>query len=453
LFRDLAHLFATQGLASRRTSLVDAPKRLPRRQSSKRPRPVQLFVARFLEYAELFAEEAAWSESRRCDASVMAEVIAAFSLAVWLYLLTARGGFWLCRERDDWHSEALARWPRVAAVVPARNEADTIASSIGSLLAQDYPGSWTVILVDDDSSDGTGDTARRAAASAKAPGLLRVRTSNGLPAGWTGKLWAVKQGIDDAMALPQQPDYLLLTDADIVHSPDSLRRLVTQATAKGLVLTSLMAKLRCESIAERTSIPAFIFFFQMLYPFAMVNRAESKVAAAAGGCMLVRADALRGAGGIEIIRDALIDDCALARSLKRRGPIWLGLTERVRSIRSYPALADIRRMVVRSAYAQLRYSPLLLLGTVVAMVVTYLVPPIMAVFADGAARTLGIVTWVLMAIAFQPTLCFYRLSPLWGVALPVIAALYLLFTLDSAYQYVRGRGGTWKGRVQANVSE
>jgi hopene-associated glycosyltransferase HpnB len=191
----------------------------------------------------------------------------------------------------------------------------------------------------------------------------------------------------------------------------------------------------------------------MLYPFAAVNRANSRIAAAAGGCMLVRADALREAGGIEIIRDSLIDDCALARVLKRRGPIWLALTERVRSIRPYPALADIRRMVVRSAYAQLRYSPLLLLGTAAGMVLTYLVPPIMAVFADGAARTLGVVTWLLMALAFQPALRFYRLSPLWGVALPAIAALYLLFTLDSAYQYVRGRGGTWKGRVQAKVSE
>jgi hopene-associated glycosyltransferase HpnB len=383
---------------------------------------------------------------------VIVEVIAALSLAVWLYLLTARGGFWLCRERDDWHSAPLAPWPRVAAVVPARNEADTIASSIGSLLAQDYPGSWTVILVDDDSNDGTGDLARRVA-SANAPGRLCVRTSRGVPAGWTGKLWALEQGIDAAMALPQPPDFLLLTDADIVHAPDSLRRLVTQATAKGLVLTSLMAKLRCESIAERTSIPAFVFFFQMLYPFAAVNRANSRIAAAAGGCMLVRAAVLREAGGIEIIRDALIDDCALASVLKRRGPIWLALTERVHSIRPYPAFADIRRMVVRSAYAQLRYSPLLLLGTAAGMVLTYLAPPIMAVFADGAARTLGVVTWLLMALAFQPALRFYRLSPLWGVALPAIAALYLLFTLDSAYQYVRGRGGTWKGRVQAKVSE
>jgi hopene-associated glycosyltransferase HpnB len=256
-----------------------------------------------------------------------------------------------------------------------------------------------------------------------------------------------------AMALPQPPDYLLLTDADIVHAPDSVTRLVAHAEAKSLVLTSLMVKLRCESFAERASIPAFIFFFQMLYPFSSVNRPQSKVAAAAGGCMLVRADVLRKAGGIEVIRGALIDDCALAKALKAHGPIWLGLTERVHSIRPYPAFADIRRMVVRSAYAQLRYSPLLLLGTVAGMVLTYFVPPLLAIFGSGAARILGLTTWLLMFIAYQPTLRFYRLSPLWGIALPAIALQYLLFTLDSAYQYVRGRGGSWKGRVQANVSE
>ncbi len=382
----------------------------------------------------------------------MAEVIALFALAVWIYLLTARGGFWRCAQRDDWEPARLERSPAVVAVVPARNEADSIAASIGSLLEQDYPGPWTVILVDDDSSDGTAGIAQRAA-MAHATERLCIVTSRGLPDGWTGKLWAVKQGIDAAMALPHPPEYLLLTDADIVHSPDSLRRLVAHALGNGLVLTSLMVKLRCQSVAERAAIPAFIFFFQMLYPFSGVNRPNSRIAAAAGGCMLVRADALRQAGGIDVIRGALIDDCALAKALKKRGPIWLGLTDRVRSIRPYPALADIRRMVVRSAYAQLHFSPLLLLGTVGAMVLTYLVPPLLAVFGSGVARVLGIATWTLMAFAFQPTLRLYRLSPLWGVALPAIASLYLLFTLDSAYQYARGRGGSWKGRVQANVSE
>jgi hopene-associated glycosyltransferase HpnB len=389
-------------------------------------------------------------------------VVGSIALAIWCYLLTARGAFWRCAERDDWEPKPLEPkplepkplepWPRVVAVVPARNEADGIGECVGALLKQDYPGPWTVILVDDDSNDDTAEIARRTAAG-DAGARLHIVTGHGPPVGWTGKLWAVKQGIDAAMALPQPPDFLLLTDADIVHAPDSVRRLVARAEERHLALTSLMVKLRCESFAERVSVPAFIFFFQMLYPFSSVNRPQSPVAAAAGGCMLVRADALREAGGIEVIRGALIDDCALAKVLKARGPIWLGLTERVHSIRPYPMFGDIRRMVVRSAYAQLRYSPLLLLGTAAGMVLTYLVPPLLAVFGDGAARILGLIAWLLMAIAFQPTLRFYRCSPLWGIALPAIALQYMIFTLDSAYLYVRGRGGSWKGRMQANVSE
>jgi hopene-associated glycosyltransferase HpnB len=376
--------------------------------------------------------------------------VASIALAVWLYLLLGRGAFWRCTERDDWGPAELSAWPRVTAVVPARNEADSIGDSIGSLLAQDYRGQWTVILVDDDSNDGTAEIARRVA---NADERLRVVRSRGLPAGWTGKLWAVKQGIDAAAALPQAPDYVLLTDADIVHAPDSVSRLVVHAERNRLVLTSLMVKLHCESFAERATIPAFIFFFQMLYPFSRVNRPGSTVAAAAGGCMLVRADVVRKAGGIESVRAALIDDCALAKALKAYGPIWLGLTERVRSIRRYPALSDIRRMVVRSAYAQLRYSPLMLLATVAGMLLTYVVPVLIVIFGSGAARMIAAATLVLMFVAFQPTLRFYRLSPLWGLALPAIALQYMLFTLDSALQYVQGQGGSWKGRAQANVSE
>jgi hopene-associated glycosyltransferase HpnB len=376
--------------------------------------------------------------------------VASIALAVWLYLLLGRGAFWRCTERDDWGPAELSAWPRVTAVVPARNEADSIGDSIGSLLAQDYRGQWTVILVDDDSNDGTAEIARRVA---NADERLHVVRSRGLPAGWTGKLWAVKQGIDAAAALPQAPDYVLLTDADIVHAPDSVSRLVVHAERNRLVLTSLMVKLHCESFAERATIPAFIFFFQMLYPFSRVNRPGSTVAAAAGGCMLVRADVVRKAGGIESVRAALIDDCALAKALKAYGPIWLGLTERVRSIRRYPALSDIRRMVVRSAYAQLRYSPLMLLATVAGMLLTYVVPVLIVIFGSGAARMIAAATLVLMFVAFQPTLRFYRLSPLWGLALPAIALQYMLFTLDSALQYVQGQGGSWKGRAQANVSE
>jgi hopene-associated glycosyltransferase HpnB len=383
---------------------------------------------------------------------MLSVAIAASALIIWVYLLAAHGRFWLGRERDLDAPAAPAAWPAIAAVVPARDEADCVAASIGSLLRQDYRGPFSVILVDDDSSDGTAEVARRVAAECGSADRLAVVEGRTLPSGWTGKLWAMKQGIDAAKELPAQPDYLLLTDADIAHAPDSVRWLASHAGAGGYVLTSLMAKLRCESFAEQVHVPAFIFFFQMLYPFAWVNRVDSATAAAAGGCMLVRADALRRAGGIEVIRGALIDDCALARELKKQGPIWLGLTERVESIRPYPGWPEIRRMISRSAYAQLRYSPLLLAGTVAGLALTYLAPPLLALFGSGLAQVLALMAWVLMAVAFQPTLRFYRMSPLWGVALPGIALLYLFYTLDSAHQYVRGRGGAWKGRAQANVS-
>jgi hopene-associated glycosyltransferase HpnB len=260
----------------------------------------------------------------------------------------------------------------------------------------------------------------------------------------------MKQGVE--RALIGEPAYLLFTDADIVYDRDTLTCLVSQAQANGLVLNSLMVALRCESFAERAFVPAFIFFFQMLYPFSWVNRVDRTTAAAAGGCMLVRRDALVAAGGIEAIRGALIDDCALARSLKPRGPIRLSLTRRARSIRGYAAVQDIRRMVARSAYAQLRYSPLLLAATVAAMALVYPAPVVLALFGHGPAQALGLFAWALMAIAFLPMLRFYRLSPLWGPFLPLIALAYMAFTIDSAYQYARKRGGLWKGRVQSNVN-
>jgi hopene-associated glycosyltransferase HpnB len=380
------------------------------------------------------------------------EVIAVTGLAVWLYLVFARGAFWLCPQRDVGEPTALPSWPRLAVVIPARNEAAGIGECVSSLLRQDYPGPCTVIVVDDDSSDGTAGIARRAAAAANAEQRLSVVTSRPLPAGWTGKLWAVRQGIEAAQAMPEPPVYLLLTDADIVYRPEVLGSLVARAARDRLVLTSLMVELRCESLAERSLIPAFIFFFQMLYPFSWVNCPERATAAAAGGCMLVSAEVLQHAGGIDAIRGALIDDCALAQILKARGPIWLGLTQRVRSIRPYPDIGEIRRMVVRSAYAQLQYSPLLVAGTIAGMMLTYLAPPLLAVFGSGTAQLLGLATWGLMAVAFQPTLRLYRVSPLWGLALPVIALCYMLFTLDSALQFARGTGGQWKGRIQATRS-
>jgi hopene-associated glycosyltransferase HpnB len=376
------------------------------------------------------------------------EVIAALAAAIWAYLVLARGGFWLCAERHP-HAVSTPPWPSVTIVIPARNEADGIDRTIASLLQQDYAGRFSIVLVDDDSDDGTADVARAAAVNAGNEALLQIIKGQPLPPGWTGKLWAVKQGVEAAQSAANPPDYLLLSDADIGYAPDVLAALVAHAHSNKLILTSLMVKLRCESFAERSLIPAFIFFFQMLYPFSWVNRPTASTAAAAGGCMLVRSDTLKAAGGIDTIRNALIDDCSLAKLLKARGPIWLGLTERVHSTRPYPHFADIRRMVSRSAYAQLRYSPLLLAGTVVGMALTYLAPPLLALFATGPARWLGLLAWGLMALSFMPTLRLYRRSALWGLALPAIALCYMLFTLDSALQFARGKGGLWKGRVQA----
>lgn len=381
---------------------------------------------------------------------MLLNLIACAALAVWIYFLTARGGFWMAAVRDD-GGPAPQQWPAVVAVIPARDEAEGVGETVASLLRQDYPGPFSVVLVDDQSSDGTADVARRAATDASAADRLTVLSGAALPQGWTGKLWAMKQGIDAASE--RGPTFLLLTDADIAYERDALTRLVAKAQANGLVLTSWMVKLRCESFAERALIPAFIFFFEMLYPFAWVNRRESDTAAAAGGCMLVRRDALAAAGGIESIRGALIDDCALAARMKTQGPIWLGLTERARSTRPYPGFQDIRRMVARSAYAQLRYSPILLAGTIAGMAIIYLAPVLMALFGHGFARTAGWVAWAGMATAFQPVLKFYRLSPVWGPFLPAIALVYMAFTLDSAYQNARGRGGLWKGRVQAKATE
>jgi len=374
-------------------------------------------------------------------------LLAAAALAVWIYLVAGRGGFWLAWERDE-TGPIPVTWPAVVAIIPARDEAESVGETISSLLAQDYRGAFSIVLVDDQSSDGTADAARQAAAASA--DKLTVVSGETLPGGWTGKVWAMQQGV--VRALQSEPEYLLFTDADIVYGADTLTRLVARAQAERLVLNSLMVRLGCASLAERAFIPAFVFFFQMLFPFAWVNNDERATAAAAGGCMLVRRDALAAVGGIEAIRDALIDDCALAQKLKPQGPIRLSLTERVHSIRSYPRLEDIRRMIVRSAYAQLRYSPLLLVATIVAMAGVYLAPVGLALFAHGVAQILGLLAWTVMTIAFVPILRFYRLSPLWGPLLPAIALGYMVFTLDSAYQYTQKRGGLWKGRVQSNVN-
>jgi hopene-associated glycosyltransferase HpnB len=379
--------------------------------------------------------------------------LALIPLLIWAYLIVGRGGFWLARERDDRNEpkppgEDFA-WPSVAAVVPARDEADVIATSIGSLLAQDYPGEFRVILVDDSSSDGTAGVASHIAKTAPHGSRLTILKGAPLAAGWTGKLWAMKQGIAAASEDGPAPKYLLLTDADIAHTPDNLRELVTRAEAGGLTLTSLMAKLSCVNIAERLLIPAFVYFFDMLFPFGQVNDPKSTIAAAAGGVMLAKASALEAAGGIAAIRAAIIDDCALGAVMKQQGPIWLGLTERAHSLRPYGSIGEIGRMISRSAYAQLNYSPWLLSGTLLGMLLTYLAAPLITLFAPGPWWLLGLAAWGLMTLSFAPMLRFYRRSPLWALALPVIGGLYTLFTVQSAIDVWRGRGGVWKGRAQA----
>jgi hopene-associated glycosyltransferase HpnB len=384
----------------------------------------------------------------------MVEIFSLFVLALWLYLLAGRGSFWLAGERDDRPDLAGPPvWPPITAVIPARDEAATIGRTVQSVLGQDYPGRLDVIVVDDGSQDATGTLAAEAADAIGARARLTVLPGRPLPPGWTGKVWAQKQGVDQALGQPEPATYLLLTDADIVYAPRALRSLVARAENGATALTSVMARLNCESFAERCLIPAFVFFFQMLYPFAWVNRRGNATAAAAGGCMLVHADALTASGGIEGIRNALIDDCALARQLKRVGPIWLGLSRRIESIRRYDGFDAIGRMVTRSAYAELKYSPLRLALTVLGMTVTFLAGPLLALFGSGASALLGVAAWAAMVVAFQPTLRLYGLNPLWGVALPAMAFVYTVWTVESALQYARGQGGAWKGRVQAAARE
>jgi hopene-associated glycosyltransferase HpnB len=362
-------------------------------------------------------------------------------LLIWLYLLIGHRFFWLLRERDTSPVSAPEHWPPVVAVVPARDEEDVIEENLRSLLAQDYPGELRVILVDDQSEDRTSEIAHAIGDS-----RLTVLKGEQRPAGWTGKLWAMRQGV----AAAGMPDFFWFTDADIALSSDNLRQLVARAETGKKSLVSLMARLHCRSTAEHFLIPAFVFFFDMLFPFCAVNDAKSKVAAAAGGCMLARRTALEAAGGLEAIRRNIIDDCALARVMKKQGPIWLGLTDRAVSLRPYPHLADIRKMVARSAFAQLDYSPLVLAGTLIGLFLVYIAPVLGALFAMYYVQLAAYLAWAIMAVVFYPMLRFYRLSPFWGLLLPLIGAFYAAFTLDSALQHWSGKGGMWKGRAQAS---
>lgn len=399
------------------------------------------------------------------------QVLTGLSFGIWIYLLLFRGQFWrvdqetessnaINRPLQSLHGECSQDWPAVCVVIPARNEAAVLPSSLGSLLTQSYGGPLRVILIDDQSDDGTAQVARRTAENLGRSDQLEIRAGTPLPEGWSGKLWAMDQGVRRAEELQTAPTYLLFTDADIAHAPGNLARLVARAEADQLSLVSLMVRLRCSSFWETWLIPAFVFFFQKLYPFRWVNQPRNATAAAAGGCILIRREALGRIGGLAAIHRALIDDCTLAQAVKQsdrevfgEGRLWLGLSDGTLSLRPYPDLASIWTMVARTAFSQLDHSAWMLLGTLVGMGLIYLLPPLGLIsgllLGNPPLIALGLAGWGLMAIAYGPMLRFYRLSPLRAFSLPVVALLYTLMTLDSALRHWRGRGGAWKGRTYA----
>ncbi len=373
---------------------------------------------------------------------------ALLSLAAWVYLLALRGRFWLSGPelRAASPVRPAGKTHRVAAIVPARDEAEHVAASIGSLLRQEFPA-LEVVLVDDGSTDATAAIARAAgrADDGAGEGGARLIVVEGAPRppGWAGKLWAVQQGI----AATDAP-WLLLTDADIVHDPRHLATLMAWAEAERRDMVSEMVALRCMSLAERALIPAFVYFFQLLYPFAWVNDPGRRLAAAAGGTVLISRAALERAGGIAAIRGALIDDVALAGAVKRTGGvIWIGHTRLAKSIRPYPAARDVWRMVARSAYVQLRCSPALLLGMLLGLTLVFLVPPLGALFGVWSGRHVAVLAWMLMALSYAPTLARYGRSPLWAPALPLVALFYMAATISAALDHHRGRGVVWKQRA------
>jgi hopene-associated glycosyltransferase HpnB len=376
-----------------------------------------------------------------------APLVAAIPLAIWLYLGFLRGNFWRL-EDDHLEPKSLRKWPHVVAIVPARNEAETIARAVTSLLGQDYPGEFSVIVVDDQSDDGTVALSRKAAEELGAAQRLSVQTVAELSPGWTGKLWALNEGISAASG--KAPDFFWFTDADIVHAPDTLRRLVSHAEMESLNLASLMVLLQAKTFPEKLLIPPFLYFFLMLYPPRWIADPQKRTAGAAGGCILLRRAALERIGGLASIRNEVIDDCALARVVKKTsGKIWMGVTRASISLREYKTFAEIHNLIARTAFTQLRYSSLLLAATLFGLFVTYWVPWILFFAGEDPAWLLGSTAASLMMVTFLFTVKFYNRSALWALTLPFAAAFYGYATCLSAVRYWLGRGAQWKGRVQA----
>jgi hopene-associated glycosyltransferase HpnB len=367
--------------------------------------------------------------------------LAFIAMLVWIYLYALHGRFWA--SGPELAPALPDATPAVDIVVPARDEAATIGPVIASLLAQDYAGRFRVVLVDDGSADGTAAVARDAAGGD--PRFVPIE-GKAKPAGWSGKLWALDQGVAVGDA-----EIVLLTDADIVHAPAHLATLVArlERPMRGarLDMVSEMVRLNCESLAERALIPAFVYFFQMLYPFGRVNDPLAATAAAAGGVVLIRREALGRIGGLAALHEALIDDVTLARHVKRGGAIYLGHSGLAQSIRPYPAFGDIRGMIARTAFTQLRYSWGLLALTIAGLALVWLVPPLAVLFGDGAARLFGLIAYAIAVLTYQPTLRRYHRGWYWGLALPLIALVYMEATVASAWRYWRGTGAAWKNRA------
>ena len=369
------------------------------------------------------------------------------SVLIWIYLLLGRGGFWRVKKHLPPFLPELQKPVRIAVIIPARNEADVIAQSVTSLLNQSSNNSIHIFLVDDGSADGTAGRARRAAAEAGKSPLLTVITGSPLPPGWTGKLWAVQQGVERAREFA--PDFFLLTDADIHHAPDNIATLISIAESRPCDLASFMVRLQCGTMAEKVLIPAFVFFFFKLYPQEWISDLRHRTAGAAGGSILIRPEALDSAGGIAAIRNEIIDDCALARAVKSKGGrLWLGMTETTVSLRPYRTFAEVGRMISRTAFNQLNHSILLLVAAALGLTVMYLLPPLLLLTHHVAPVALGATAWLLMVVAYLPMVKFYRLNPVWTLALPLTALFYMAATLHSAIKYWVGRGGEWKGRTQ-----
>lgn len=376
-------------------------------------------------------------------------VAALLSLLIWGYLMFWRGGFWRIYPAAPPEKNLGNTNPvRIAVIIPARDEADVVGRAVRSLLQQTSQDALHIFLVDDASTDGTAQAARNAAIAEGQAQNLTVVSGDPLPAGWSGKLWAMQQGIEHAD--DSAPDFYLFTDADIEHAPDSVSNLVSIAQAGPYDMVSFMVKLHCQSVAEKLLIPAFVYFFFKLYPPAWIANPRRSEAGAAGGCILIRPAALAKAGGIEAIRHEVIDDCSLAARVKRNGGrLWLGASATTRSIRPYGGFSGIGRMISRSAFSQLRHSNILLVLSMVGMAATYLLPPAL-VFAGHriVPAALGGAAWLLMVLSYLPVLRLYRLNPMWALALPVAAVFYVGATFHSAWKYWMGRGGEWKGRIQ-----